>query len=135
MEELTQFPGPALVDKLKATLRSAAGAHCGFRATCNPGGAGHNWAKARHIDPGPYDIIAEPFRNPFNGTVIELKRQFIPARRHFGRRSGLSPKTGRFLGGFARSRVLRRPVAKCGSNLAVAAGDRMCPHFIAGGRR
>jgi hypothetical protein len=80
VEELTQFPNPAPVDKLKATLRSAAGAHCGFRATCNPGGPGHNWVKARYIDPGAYDIIAEPFRNPFDGTVTQLKRQFIPAR-------------------------------------------------------
>lgn len=50
VEELTQFPSPVPVDKLKATLRSAAGATCGFRATCNPGGPGHNWVKARYID-------------------------------------------------------------------------------------
>jgi hypothetical protein len=80
VEELTQFPNPAPVDKLKATLRSATGAHCGFRATCNPGGPGHNWVKARYIDAGPFEIVAEPFRNPFDGTVSELKRQFIPAR-------------------------------------------------------
>jgi hypothetical protein len=36
VEELTQFADPRAVDKLKATLRSAAGAPCGFRATCNP---------------------------------------------------------------------------------------------------
>jgi len=40
VEELTQFPTPGPVDKLKATLRSAAGAPCRFRATCNPGGPG-----------------------------------------------------------------------------------------------
>ncbi|MGH6992808.1 MAG: terminase large subunit domain-containing protein, partial [Caulobacteraceae bacterium] len=34
VEELTQFPSPKPVDKLKATLRSAAGASVGFRATC-----------------------------------------------------------------------------------------------------
>src|SRR5665213_1831652 len=39
VEELTQFPSPAPLDKLKATLRSAAGVPCGLRATCNPGGA------------------------------------------------------------------------------------------------
>jgi len=41
VEELTQFPDPRPVDKLKATLRSAAGVVCAFRATCNPGGPGH----------------------------------------------------------------------------------------------
>ncbi|MGH7011760.1 MAG: hypothetical protein ACREEX_13085, partial [Caulobacteraceae bacterium] len=70
VEELTQFPSPKPVDKLKATLRSAAGASVGFRATCNPGGAGHAWVKARHIDPGPWREVSE------NG----LGRLFIPAR-------------------------------------------------------
>ena len=70
VEELTQFPTPAPIAKLKATLRSAAGAPCRFRATCNPGGAGHAWVKARYIDPGPQVTVAE------NG----LTRVFIPAR-------------------------------------------------------
>ena len=70
VEELTQFPSPRPVDKLKATLRSAAGVQCGFRATCNPGGAGHNWVKARYIDPGPWQVIHED----------GLSRIFIPAR-------------------------------------------------------
>ncbi len=80
VEELTQFPTPGPVDKLKATLRSAAGVPTGFRATCNPGGPGHNWVKARYIDPGPYKIIRETFTNPFDGTSIELGRVFIPAK-------------------------------------------------------
>ena len=80
VEELTQFPSPVPVDKLKATLRSAAGATCGFRATCNPGGPGHNWVKARYIDRGAWDLIVEPFRNPFDGSTASLKRMFIPAK-------------------------------------------------------
>ncbi len=80
VEELTQFPSPIPVDKLKATLRSAAGARCGFRATCNPGGAGHNWVKARYIDAGPLNPVKEPFRNPFTGEAATLSRVFIPAR-------------------------------------------------------
>ena len=80
VEELTQFPTPGPVDKLKATLRSAAGAPCGFRATCNPGGPGHTWVKARYIDPGPYRIITETFRDPFTGAARPLGRVFIPAR-------------------------------------------------------
>jgi len=70
VEELTQFPDPRPVDKLKATLRSAAGVSCCFRATCNPGGAGHDWVKARYIDPGPMTVV----------TVDGLTRMFIPAR-------------------------------------------------------
>jgi len=70
IEELTQFADPRPVDKLKATLRSATGTPCGFRATCNPGGPGHNWVKARYIDPGAWALIEED----------GLDRAFIPAR-------------------------------------------------------
>lgn len=70
VEELTQFPSPIPVDKLKATLRSAAGVPCRFRATCNPGGGGHGWVKARYIDPGPWTVEVED----------GLGRQFIPAK-------------------------------------------------------
>ena len=80
VEELTQFAAPLAVDKLKATLRSAAGAECGFRATCNPGGPGHNWVKARYIDPGPYRVMRETFADPFTGERRRLSRVFIPAR-------------------------------------------------------
>jgi hypothetical protein len=80
VEELTQFPSPLVVDKLKATLRSAEGVPCGFRATCNPGGAGHNWVKARYIDAGANRTIAETFVSPFDGSAIRMTRLFIPAR-------------------------------------------------------
>lgn len=80
IEELTQFPSPDPVNKLKATLRSAAGVPTGFRATCNPGGPGHTWVKARYIDPGPWKIIRESFTNPFDGSTVELGRVFIPAK-------------------------------------------------------
>ncbi|MEO7026397.1 MAG: terminase family protein, partial [Caulobacteraceae bacterium] len=80
IEELTQFPSPLAVDKLKATIRSAEGAPCGFRATCNPGGAGHAWVKARYIDPGPWRVIEQRFANPFTGESVSLDRLFIPAR-------------------------------------------------------
>src|SRR5690554_1587563 len=50
IEELTNFPQPGPIMKLKATLRSAHGVPVGFRATCNPGGPGHMWVKARYID-------------------------------------------------------------------------------------
>ncbi len=52
-EELTNYPDPRPVNKLKATLRSAAGVPCQFHATGNPGGPGHTWVKDRYIDPAP----------------------------------------------------------------------------------
>ena len=72
-EELTNYPSPVPVDKMKATLRSAAGVPCRFRATGNPGGPGHHWVKARYIDPAPdgMEVIPDDFG---------LGRMFIPAR-------------------------------------------------------
>lgn len=71
-EELTNYPDPKPVMKIKATLRSGAGVPVGFRATGNPGGPGHLWVKQRYIDPDPngWKIISN------NG----LQRVFIPSR-------------------------------------------------------
>lgn len=71
-EELTNYPDPKPVMKIKATLRSSHGVPVGFRATGNPGGPGHNWVKERYIDPNPegYKVLKER----------GLKRVFIPAK-------------------------------------------------------
>jgi hypothetical protein len=81
-EELTHWADPGPVNKLKATLRSAKGVPCQFHATGNPGGPGHNWVKARYIDPAPLggQVITEDFVNPFNGEVQTLDRVFIPSK-------------------------------------------------------
>jgi hypothetical protein len=71
-EELTNWPSPEPIDKLLACLRSAAGVPTYFRATGNPGGVGHNWVKARYIDPAPPWV---PFADPLTGR----QRVFIPA--------------------------------------------------------
>ena len=80
VEELTQFASDKPVMKLKGALRSRHGVPCCFRATCNPGGPGHGWVKARYIDPGAWKIIYDDFTNPFDGKVQKLGRVFIPAR-------------------------------------------------------
>lgn len=82
IEEIGQFPSPTPVLKLMATLRSGRGVPCGFRATGNPGGAGHQWVKARYIDPAPrgFEIIKTELRNPFNGKINVRERVFIPSR-------------------------------------------------------
>ena len=52
-EELTNWPNPEPINLLRATLRSASGIPVQFHATGNPGGPGHQWVKARYIDPAP----------------------------------------------------------------------------------
>lgn len=82
VEEIGNFPSPAPIMKLMATLRSGAGVPCGFRATGNPGGAGHQWVKARYIDPAPQGrkLIASEFTNPFTGEIVRRNRVYIPSR-------------------------------------------------------
>jgi hypothetical protein len=74
VEEIGNFPNERPILKLMATLRSGAGVPTGFRATGNPGGPGHQWVRARYIDPAPegYKII----RDQDSG----LDRVYIPSR-------------------------------------------------------
>lgn len=82
IEEIGNFPSATPIMKLMATLRSGAGVPCGFRATGNPGGAGHQWVKARYIDPAPngWKIITTEFTNPFTGEKVTRERVYIPSR-------------------------------------------------------
>ena len=74
IEEAGNFPSPAPIMKLMATLRSGAGVPVGMRLTGNPGGPGHQWVKARYIDPAPLGnkVIHDP--------VTGLDRVFIPSQ-------------------------------------------------------
>ncbi len=85
VEEATNFPNPGPINKLKATLRSAAGVPCGMRLTGNPGGPGHNWVKKRYIDPDPrgFKVITEEEEVPMpDGTTVlaTIDRVFIPSK-------------------------------------------------------
>jgi hypothetical protein len=90
VEEVTNFPSPGPIDKLRATLRSGAGVPVGMRLTGNPGGAGHNWVKKRYIDPDPrgFKIITEStdieYFDPDSGVhvkqTVSLSRVFIPSK-------------------------------------------------------
>lgn len=73
VEEIGNFPNEAPIKKLMATLRSAKGVPCQFKATANPGGAGHSWVKARYIDPAPPNT-------PFSDDGGKTWRVYIPAR-------------------------------------------------------
>jgi len=74
IEEIGNFPSDKPILKLMATLRSGAGVPTGFRATGNPGGPGHQWVRARYIDPDPmgYTVVKD--------AVSGLERVYIPSR-------------------------------------------------------
>ncbi len=74
VEEIGTFPSPKPILKLMSCLRSGAGVPVGFRATGNPGGAGHSWVKARYVTPAPLGdkVIVDPESG--------LKRIFIPSK-------------------------------------------------------
>jgi hypothetical protein len=74
VEEAGNFRSPAPILKLMATLRSGAGVPVGMRLTGNPGGPGHQWVKARYIDPAPQGWKVLQDRN------TKLQRIYIPSR-------------------------------------------------------
>lgn len=84
IEEVTNFPSPSPINKLRATLRSATGVPVGMRLTGNPGGPGHNWVKARYITPNKagFQVIEEEEELEIDGvkTVVKLGRVFIPSK-------------------------------------------------------
>lgn len=84
VEELTNFPNPGPIDKLRATLRSGTGVPVGMRLTGNPGGPGHNWVKARYINPDPrgYKVLREETEIEYDGQkhMVFLDRVFIPSK-------------------------------------------------------
>lgn len=84
IEEVTNFPSPDPINKLRACLRSGAGVPCGMRLTGNPGGPGHNWVKARYITPAPggYTLITESCEVEIDGVIrlVSLDRVFIPSK-------------------------------------------------------
>lgn len=74
IEEAGNFPAIAPIMKLMATLRSGAGVPCRIRLTGNPGGPGHQWIKARYIDPDPqgWSVTLD--------KESGLERVYIPSR-------------------------------------------------------
>src|SRR5690606_22149691 len=82
VEEVGNFPDEKPIKKLMATLRSANGVPVGFRATGNPGGPGHQWVRARYIDPAPkgWAVQTYEYENPFTRKIVTRDRVFIPGR-------------------------------------------------------
>ena len=77
LEELTNWESPKVINRLRATLRSANGVPCQLHGTGNPGGPGHHWVKARYIDPCPagYKTQTETLPNDSVHSYV-----FIPAK-------------------------------------------------------
>jgi hypothetical protein len=85
IEEVTNFPSPSPINKLRATLRSATGVPVGMRLTGNPGGPGHQWVKARYIDhcPAGFKVITEEEEledEDGKKFTVSLDRVFIPSK-------------------------------------------------------
>lgn len=82
-EEMGTFPSETPINKLQATLRSGHGVPCQMKGTCNPGGPGHQWVKARYrLDTHPrgMHVFEDSFKNPFNGQLLTTRRVFIPSK-------------------------------------------------------
>jgi hypothetical protein len=73
IEEAGNFPSPTPIMKLMATLRSGSGVPVAMRLTGNPGGPGHQWVRARYIDPAPlgWRVLKD---------TTGLERIYIPSR-------------------------------------------------------
>ena len=82
IEEIGTFPTPDPIYKLMATIRLGEPSTWRFRATGNPGGAGHLWVRKRYIDPAPrgMKLIHDVFTNPFTGNKSNITRMFIPSK-------------------------------------------------------
>lgn len=82
-EEMGTHPNEAPINKLMATLRSGQGVPCQMKGTCNPGGPGHQWVKARYKLTG---VVKETirqdfeFENPFTRRKVQKTRIFIPSK-------------------------------------------------------
>jgi hypothetical protein len=82
-EEMGTFPSEVPINKMQATLRSGNGVPCQMKGTCNPGGPGHQWVKARYkldLHPKGMEIFRFQFENPFTKKKIEKTRVFIPSK-------------------------------------------------------
>lgn len=80
-EELTQFSETQYLNLIPSCRTSVPGIKCFVRATTNPGNLGHNWVKARFIDPYPVGgkVIKEYVRDPHTMEIKVRTRAFFPS--------------------------------------------------------
>ena len=90
VEELGTYASFDPIKKLKASLRSASGVKVRLMYNGNPGGVGHNWIKARFIDPMPPN---EELTETDPDTGLLWTRVFIPAK-HSDNKIGMQNDPG-----------------------------------------
>lgn len=78
-DELPTWRTPLAVDKLRATMRSAAGVLPRLISTGNPGGVGQAWVKSRYIEPARAQLNAGSPVAVFEHRPGQL-RAFIPSK-------------------------------------------------------
>lgn len=79
-DELTQWPDDYCYNYIFGRIRSAGGAPAYIRSTTNPGGPGHQWVKARFIDPAPPRTPIVEWGTDIDGNPVRRVRVFIPAK-------------------------------------------------------
>lgn len=72
IDEAGNFPDPAPIDKLVATLRDKHGVPPRMAMSANPGGPGHAWLVERYIRPAPAGV-------PFFDQTTGAHRVYIPS--------------------------------------------------------
>lgn len=72
VDEAGNFPDPAPIDKLVATLRDKNGVPCRQAMSANPGGPGHVWLVERYIKPARPGV-------PFIDPTTDAHRVYIPS--------------------------------------------------------
>jgi len=78
VEEAGNYPSSAPIDMLFGALRSKSGVPVQLILTANPGGAGHQWIKARFIDPAPLGM--EPITRTLPNGKQSHAYVYIPSR-------------------------------------------------------
>jgi hypothetical protein len=79
IEEAGNYPDSKPIDRLNGALRSSHGVPTQLILTANPGGPGHQWIKARYVDPAPLgmQILTRPLRNGKEHRYV-----YIPSKVH-----------------------------------------------------
>jgi hypothetical protein len=104
IEEVGTFPSESPVAKLLATLRSGHGVPCQMKSTCNPGGPGHQWVKARYrldTNPNGMEVYRFEFTNPLprrrseNPSIHPVKSSGQQVFRGRLRRKSISGQVGK----------------------------------------
>jgi len=78
VEEAGNYPDSRPIDMLFGALRSKDGVPVQLILTANPGGAGHQWIKARYVDPAPQGLTMLRRKMP-NGKLSH-RYVYIPSR-------------------------------------------------------